>query len=189
MTADPNHTDTDAQSADTDDESVIPPSTGSDTEDDEYEIDMSLVPKGVEFVELQPDFVRPEGFLMVPRLNKKTGEISPPTATFVGILHDAVPWKDDRGKERFWYACTATADLPDATLTGVDENDEPFTRPIVKGDRVGISSSGAINALKTKKGHAIYLHWTGRQIKVKNGDMWEVKPAMVSKEPVEKAPF
>jgi hypothetical protein len=151
--------------------------------DDEFEFDLSLVPKGVDLVELAPDFVRPEGFLMVPRINKKTGEIFPMNTTFVGILHDIIPWKDNRGKERVWFACEATAEVPGTMLVGRDEHNHETRAPVVAGTRVGISGSGAINALRNKKGHFIYLYWTGSKIQVKNGDMWEIK-AKVSKEPV-----
>lgn len=166
------------------------PNTGiePDTDDDDtFEFDTALLLKGVELEDLAPDFVRPEGFLMVPRLNMKTGEIIPRNTTFAGIVNDVVPWKDNRGKDRVWYACTATADLPDAQYTGKDEKGLPFQRPVKKGDRIGISGSGAINALKAKKGHFALLHWTGNKVQVKNGAMWEVK-AKVSKEPVP-APF
>ena len=151
--------------------------------DDDFEFDLNLVPQGVNLVDLAPDFVRPEGFLMVPRLNKKTGEIFPMNATFVGILHDIIPWKDNRGKERLWFACEATADIPGTMLIGRDERNLETRAPVVKGTRVGISGSGAINALKNKKGHFIYLYWTGSKVTVKNGDMWEVR-AKVSKEPM-----
>ncbi len=157
----------------------------ADTDDDEpgFEFDSSLLMEGVTLVDLAPDFVRPEGFLMVPRLNKKTGEISPMSTTFAGILHDIIPWKDNRGKERVWFACEATANVPGAMFTGRDEQNREFKKPVVKGTRVGISGSGAINALKTKKGHFIALHWTGNKVTVKNGDMWEVI-ARVSEKPV-----
>lgn len=158
-----------------------------DDDAEEYQFDAALLPQGVKLVDLAPDFVRPEGFLMVPRINKKTGEISPMTATFAGILHDVVPWTDARGKARVWFACEATADIPNAFFTGKDENNKDFTRPITKGTRIGISGSGAINALKAKKGHFVALHWTGRKMPVKNGDMWEVK-AKVSESPVVEQP-
>jgi len=151
--------------------------------DDDFEFDLNLVPQGVNLVDLAPDFVRPEGFLMVPRLNKKTGEIFPMNTTFVGILHDIIPWKDNRGKERLWFACEATADIPGTQLVGRDEQNRETRAPVLKGTRVGISGSGAINALKSKKGHFVYLYWTGSKVTVKNGDMWEVR-AKVSKEPV-----
>lgn len=166
------------------------PSTGAEPDDDHedaFEFDAALLLKGVELEDLAPDFVRPEGFLMVPRLNQKTGEIAPKSTTFAGIVHDIVPWRDNRGKDRVWYACTATVDLPETLYTGKDEHGKPFQRAIKKGDRIGISGSGAINALKTKKGHFALLHWTGNKVAVKNGQMWEVK-AKVSKEPV-LAPF
>ena len=157
----------------------------ADTDDDEpgFEFDSSLLMEGVKLVDLAPDFVRPEGFLMVPRLNKKTGEIRPMETTFAGILHDVIPWKDNRGKERLWFACEATADVPGTMMTGKDEHDKDFVKPVLKGTRVGISGSGAINALKAKKGHFIALHWTGNKVTVKNGDMWEVI-ARVSDKPV-----
>lgn len=157
----------------------------ADTDDDEpgFEFDASLLMEGVTLVDLAPDFVRPEGFLMVPRLNKKTGEIRPMATTFAGILHDIIPWKDNRGKERLWFACEATADIPGTMMTGKDEHDKDFVKPVLKGTRVGISGSGAINALKGKKGHFIALHWTGNKVTVKNGDMWEVI-ARVSDKPV-----
>jgi hypothetical protein len=119
---------------------------------------------------------------MVPRLNKKTGEISPMTTTFAGILHDVVPWTDNRRKERVWFACEATAPTG-ATFTGQNEEGKEFRKPVIQGTRVGISGSGALNALKTKKGHFIYLHWTGNKVAVKNGEMWEVL-ARVSSQPV-----
>lgn len=153
-----------------------------DFEEEGFEFDSKLLPAGVKLVDLAPDFVRPEGFLMVPRLNKKTGEISPMTTTFVGILHDIIPWKDNRGKERVWFACESTADTG-AIYTGRDEKDKEFQKRITAGVRVGISGSGAINALKAKKGHFIALHWTGNKVTVKNGDMWEVI-AKVSDKPV-----
>lgn len=151
--------------------------------DEEFDWDTALIPEGINLVDLAPDFIRPEGFLMVPRLNKKTGEVSPMSTTFVGILHDVVPWKDNRGKERLWFACEATAAVAGARYTGLDEKNVEFTKPVEKGTRVGISGSGAINALKAKKGHFIALHWTGNKVTVKNGDMWEVK-AKVSDKPV-----
>ena len=154
-----------------------------DDEADEFEVDASLIPSDVELEDLAPDFVRPEGFLMVPRLNLKTGVISPMSTVFVGVLNDIVPWKDNRGKDRVWYACTATSDLPKTMYTGKDEKGKEFQKPVMKGDRIGISGSGAINALKTKKGHLVYLHWTGNKVAVKNGQMWEVK-AKVSKAPL-----
>lgn len=153
------------------------------SDEDDFEFDANLLPKGINLVDLAPDFVRPEGFLMVPRLNKRTGEISPMTTTFVGILHDIIPWKDNRGKERLWFACEATADIPGAMLTGKDEQKKDFVKPVTKGSRVGISGSGAILALKSKKGHFVALHWTGNKVPTKNGDMWEVK-AKVSDKPV-----
>lgn len=146
----------------------------------------ALIPEGVELVDLAPDFVRPDGFLMVPRINKKTGEIYPMTATFAGILHDVVPWIDSRGKERVWFACEAAADIPGTNYTGqteVDGKTVEFTKPVLKGSRIGISGSGAINALKAKKGYFIALHWTGRKVTVKNGEMWEID-AKVSAKPV-----
>src|SRR5688572_24986361 len=77
-------------------------------EEDIFDFDFTgLLPEGVSFVDLTPDFVRPEGFLMVPRLDKKTGEIAPMTSTFVGVLHDVVTWTDNRGKQRLWFACEA----------------------------------------------------------------------------------
>jgi hypothetical protein len=158
-----------------------------DDMEDIFEFDAALLPTGVKLVDLAPDFVRPEGFLMVPRINKKTGEIAPMTTTFAGILHDIVPWVDDRGKQRVWFACEATADIPGSSYTGRDEKNKDFTKPITKGTRIGISGSGAINALKAKKGHFIALHWTGRKVNVKNGDMWEVK-ARVSEKPVVEQP-
>lgn len=158
-----------------------------DDMEDIFEFDAALLPQGVKLVDLAPDFVRPEGFLMVPRINKKTGEIAPMTATFAGILHDIVPWTDNRGKARVWFACEATADIPGAFFTGKDEQNKDFTKPITKGTRIGISGSGAINALKAKKGHFIALHWTGRKVTVKNGEMWEVK-AKVSETPVVEQP-
>jgi hypothetical protein len=156
-------------------------------EEQGFEFDASLLPAGIKLVDLAPDFVRPEGFLMVPRLNKKTGEISPMTTTFVGILHDIIPWKDNRGKARVWFACEATAETG-AMFTGFEEAREgekpkEFKKPVIPGTRVGISGSGAILALKTKKGHFVALHWTGNKVTVKNGDMWEVK-AKVSDKPV-----
>jgi hypothetical protein len=152
--------------------------------DDDFDFDLSLlgVPEGIKLVDLAPDFVRPEGFLMVPRLNKKTGEISPMTTTFAGILHDVIPWKDNRGKERLWFAFEATVGTG-AQYTGRDEKNKEFKKPVQKGDRIGISGSGAINALKGKRGHFVLLHWTGNKITVKNGDMWEVK-AKVSDKPI-----
>jgi hypothetical protein len=153
------------------------------TDEDDFVFDVNLLPQGVNLVDLAPDFVRPEGFLMVPRLNKKTGEVFPMNATFAGILHDIIPWKDARGKERLWFACESTADFPEVMFTGKDEQNREFTKPVVKGTRVGISGSGAINALKSKKGHFIYLRWTGNKVTVKNGDMWEIK-AKVSDKPV-----
>jgi hypothetical protein len=175
------------------DNEELPPANslpGGDDGDDEFEFDMSLLPKGVKLVDLAPDFIRPEGFLMVPRLNKKTGEIFPMTATFFGLLNDVVPWKDNRGKERFWYSCTSMANFPDMQYTGRDEQNKAFVKPVQKGDRIGISSSGAIYALKNKKGHYVYLHWTGNKIDTKNGPMWEIK-AKVSKKPAEtdESPF
>ncbi len=168
-----------------DDAEVNPPMLAEDDADfdDDFEFDLNLVPQGVNLVDLAPDFVRPEGFLMVPRLNKKTGEIFPMNATFVGILHDIIEWEDNRKKKRLWFACEATAEIPGAMLVRRDEQNRETRIPVVKGTRVGISGSGAINALKSKKGHFVYLYWTGSKVTVKNGDMWEVK-AKVSKEPV-----
>ena len=155
-----------------------------DIEEDSFEFDSSLIPAGLKLIDLAPDFVRPDGFLMVPRLNKKTGEIYPMTTTFVGILHDVIPWKDARGKERVWFALESTSDAVNgAAYTGQDEKGKEFREPVSKGARIGISGSGAINALKGKKGHWVALHWTGNKVKVKNGDMWEVK-ARVSEFPV-----
>jgi len=151
--------------------------------DDDFEFNLNLVPQGVDLVDLSPDFVRPEGFLMVPRINRKTGEIFPMNTTFVGVLHDIIPWKDNRGKERIWFACEATAEIPGTMLVGRDEHSRETRAPVLKGTRVGISGSGAINALRNKKGHFIYLYWTGSKVQVKNGEMWEIK-AKVSKEPV-----
>jgi hypothetical protein len=174
--------------ADDDTGEVNPLEVEADDDDaEDFQFDAALLPQGVKLVDLAPDFVRPEGFLMVPRVNKKTGEIAPMTATFAGILHDIVPWTDNRGKARVWFACEATADIPNAFYTGKDEQDKDFTKPITKGTRIGISGSGAINALKAKKGHFIALHWTGRKVTVKNGDMWEVK-AKVSESPVVEQP-
>jgi hypothetical protein len=68
-------------------------------------------------------------------------------------------------------------------ITGKDEQNRDFTKPVLTGARVGVSGSGAINALKGKKGHFVALHWTGNKVTVKNGDMWEVK-AKVSEKPV-----
>ena len=161
-----------------------------DDDAEEFVFDAALLasaPQGVKLVDLAPDFVRPDGFLMVPRINKKTGEIAPMTASFAGILHDVVPWTDSRGKQRVWFACEATADIPNGYYTGIDENEKEFTKPITKGTRIGISGSGAINALKAKKGHFIALHWTGKKVAVKNGDMWDVK-AKVSESPVVEQP-
>jgi hypothetical protein len=101
----------------------------------------------------------------------------------VGILHDIIPWKDNRGKERVWFAFEATATIPDTYYTGRDEKNHEFKRPVEKGMRIGVSGSGAINALRAKKGHFVALHWTGSKVTVKNGDMWVVK-AKVSDKPV-----
>jgi len=169
-----------------DDSSEVNPELPSEIDaefDDDFEFDLNLIPKGVNLVDLSPDFIRPEGFLMVPRLNKKTGEIFPMNATFVGILHDVVEWEDNRKKKRLWFACEATAVIPGTTLIGRDEHNRETRTAVQVGTRVGISGSGAINALKSKKGHFIYLYWTGGKVQVKNGDMWEVR-AKVSKEPV-----
>jgi hypothetical protein len=180
-------TDIDSFSGSIEDDDTITPDTFEPTadhdEDSEYEFDLSFLPVGIKLVDLAPDFVRPEGFLMVPRLNKKTGEISPMTTTFVGVLHDVIPWKDNRGKERFWFACESMAEIPGVLFTGKDEKNIEFRKLVTKGTRVGISGSGAINALKGKKGHVIYLHWTGNKVSVKNGEMWEVK-AKVSEKPI-----
>ena len=171
-----------------DDDNIVDPNLepqADDFEEEEagFEFDSSLLLEGVKLVDLAPDFVRPEGFLMVPRLNKKTGEVFPMTTTFVGILHDIIPWKDNRGKERLWFAFESTAAIPGTFLIGKDEKNVEFKKPVEKGARVGISGSGAINALKTKRGHFVVLHWTGNKITVKNGDMWEVK-AKISEKPV-----
>jgi hypothetical protein len=161
----------------------------ADLEDEEYEFDPALALKGIELVDLTPDFIRPEGFLMVPRADKRTGEITPSETTFAGILNDVIPWKDKRGKDRVWFSCTATATIPNMFYVGRDdETKKPFQKPVEKGARIGISGSGAINALKSKKGHFILLHWTGAKKPTKNGDMWEVI-AKVSKEPVENVTF
>lgn len=179
-------TDTDYE-VDADGDEIHPddysPTPDSFEEEEGFEFDPQLIPEGIKLVELAPDFIRPDGFLMVPRINKKTGEIFPPNATFAGILHDIIPWKDNRGKERVWFACEATASIPGATLVSRDEKNRETRQPVKKGCRVGISGSGAINALRAKKGHFILLHWTGSKVTVKNGDMWEVK-AMVSEAPV-----
>lgn len=183
----PNAAETSALAAD-DDTDQHPPLPAADddwTDEDDFVFDANLLPQGVNLVDLAPDFVRPEGFLMVPRINKRTGEVFPMNATFAGILHDIIPWKDARGKERLWFACEATADVG-ATFTGKDEENRDFTKPVIKGTRVGISGSGAINALKGKKGHFIYLRWTGNKVPTKNGDMWEIK-AKVSDKPVVEA--
>jgi hypothetical protein len=170
-----------------DDDNIVDPSlhpeADIDDDDDNFEFDSSLILAGVKLVDLAPDFVRPDGFLMVPRLNKKTGEIYPMTTTFAGILHDIIPWVDNRKKERVWFAFEATATVPDTYYTGRDEKNHEFKRPVEKGMRIGVSGSGAINALRTKKGHFALLHWTGSKVTVKNGDMWEVK-AKVSDKPV-----
>lgn len=166
-----------------DDEEGMPPELGEGEPDDDFQFDMSLLPKGIELVDLAPDFVRPEGFLMVPRINKKTGEIFPATATFAGILHDVVEWTDNRGKKRVWFACTAAAPFDDCHYTGRNEDNKAITGKVEKEDRIGISGSGAILALRAKKGHFVYLHWTGNKVSVKNGEMWEIK-AKVSKDPV-----
>lgn len=158
-----------------------------DDDAEEFQFDAALLPQGVKLVDLAPDFVRPEGFLMVPRVNKKTGEITPMTATFAGIIHDIVPWIDNRGKPRVWFACEVTADIPNSFYTGKDDNGKDFVKPLLKGTRIGISGSGAINALKAKKGHFAALHWTGLKVSVKNGEMWEVK-AKVSEKPVVEQP-
>ncbi len=160
----------------------------NDADEEEFEFDPALMLKGVELVDLTPDFVRPEGFLMVPRMNRKTGEIFPKSTTFAGILKDVIPWKDNRGKERVWFSCIATSAVEGTCYTGRDNDGKPFVEPVQKGDCIGISGSGAINALKTKKGHFVLLHWTGSKVSVKNGDMWEVI-AKVSKEPVQNPPF
>jgi hypothetical protein len=169
--------------ADSFDDEGIPPEMADGEPDDDFEFDMSLLPKGIELVDLTPDFVTPEGFLMVPREDKKTGEIFPQTATFAGILHDVVEWSDKRGKKRIWFACTAAAPFDDCHYTGRGDDNKPFVMKVAKDNRIGISGTGAINALKKKKGHFIYLHWTGNKVTVKNGEMWEIK-AKVSKEPV-----
>lgn len=170
-----------------DEDNIVDPNLdpqADDFDDEEgFEFDASLLLQGVKLVDLAPDFVRPEGFLMVPRLNKKTGEVRPMSTTFVGILHDIIPWKDNRGKERLWFAFEATAEVPGTMMTGKDEQNRDFTKAVVAGTRVGVSGSGAINALKNKKGHFVALHWTGNKVTVKNGDMWEVK-AKVSEKPV-----
>ncbi len=160
----------------------------TDVDDEEFEFDASLMLKGVELVDLAPDFISPAGFLMVPRINNKTGEIFPKNTTFAGILKDVVPWKDNRGKERVWFSCVATTAIPGVQYTGRDEDKKTFVKPVQQGDCIGISGSGAINALKSKKGHFVLLHWTGAKKPTKNGAMWEVI-AKVSKEPVEKVPF
>ncbi|VVB55219.1 Uncharacterised protein [uncultured archaeon] len=186
---DPNAAETAAFHADDDNAQENPTLEATDEwegEDDDAALMaelMRMVPKNVKLVDLAPDFVRPEGFLMVPRLNKKTGEVFPMTATFVGILHDIIPWKDNRGKERLWFACEATGIVPGTKYTGRDEQNKDFVKDVEIGNRIGISGSGAINALKGKKGHFIILHWTGNKVTVKNGDMWEVK-ARVSDKPV-----
>jgi hypothetical protein len=169
------------------DENELPPQAdlSDNDDDDEFEFDMSLVPRQIagSLIDLAPDFIRPKGFLMVPRLNKKTGEIMPQTSTFAGILNDVVPWKDARGKERLWFSCTAAADIPGVYYTGKNEDGTTFVSPVLKGETIGISGSGAITALKSKKGHFVYLHWTGNKKPTKNGDMWEIK-AKVSPEPI-----
>ena len=176
-----------ADSIQHDDDIAVDPNldpTPDDFEDEDgFVFDANLLLQGVKLIDLAPDFVRPEGFLMVPRLNKKTGEIFPMTTTFVGILHDIIPWKDNRGKERLWFSFEATASVPGTMITGKDEQNRDFTKPVLTGARVGVSGSGAINALKGKKGHFVALHWTGNKVTVKNGDMWEVK-AKVSEKPV-----
>lgn len=172
-----------------DDEGIPPDAEFEDTDEEEFEFDPALMLKGVELVDLTPDFIRPEGFLMVPRANKRTGEIFPASTTFAGILNDVIPWKDARGKDRVWFSCTATSTIPNMFFVGRDDDTKkPFQKPVEKGNRIGISGSGAINALKSKKGHFVLLHWTGAKKPTKNGDMWEVI-AKVSKDPVEKVPF
>lgn len=188
--SEPNAASTDAGFEPDDDNIADPnidPQADDFDEEEGFEFDASLLPAGIKLVDLAPDFVRPEGFLMVPRLNKKTGEIRPMKTTFVGILHDIIPWKDNRGKERVWFACEASADIPGTMFTGRDEQNREFTKPVIKGTRVGISGSGAILALRAKKGHFVALHWTGNKVTVKNGDMWEVK-AKVSEKPVIEVP-
>lgn len=172
----------------TNEEPKLPDETDDDVnEDEEFEFDSSLFLEGTELVDLAPDFIRPEGFLMVPRLNKKTGEIFPKSTTFAGILKDVISWKDG-DKERFWFSCIATATIAGTQYTGRNEDKKPFMKPVQKGDCIGISCSGAINALQKKKGHFVLLHWTGAQKPMKKGQMWEVI-AKISKDPVEKMPF
>jgi len=160
----------------------------NDIDEEGFEFDPFLLLEGVELVDLAPDFVRPEGFLMVPRKNDKTGEIFPPSTTFAGILKDVIPWTDNRKKERLWFSFIATATLINTHYTGRDEKKQTFVKSVQQGDCIGVSGSGAINALKTKKGHFVALHWTGAKVPTRNGEMWEVI-AKVSKEPVEKMPF
>lgn len=182
--------DSGAELPETDDDNVEvnPLEVEADDDDaEEFQFDAALLPQGVKLVDLAPDFVSPEGFLMVPRINKKTGEIAPMTATFAGIIHDIVPWTDSRGKARVWFACEATADVPGTYYTGIDEKGKDFVKPVTKGTRIGISGSGAINALKAKKGHFAALHWTGLKVPTKNGDMWDIK-AKVSETPVVEQP-
>jgi hypothetical protein len=183
----PDRTD-DFSDSDNHDNPAISDGTDEIEEEEEFEFDASLLLEGVELVELTPDFIRPAGFLMVPREIKRTGEISPPEATFAGILNDIISWKD-KDKERYWFSCTATSTIPNVYYVGRDDKTkESFQKPVLKGDRIGISCSGAIDALKSKKGHFILLHWTGARKPTKRGSMWEVI-AKVSKDPVEKAPF
>ncbi len=162
-------------------EGIGPTEPEADVED--FEFDSALMLEGIEVVDLSPDFIRPEGFLMIPRLDKKTGEISPQTATFYGILNDVIKWKDKRGKDRFWLSCIATATVADSICVSRPDNDdeEDVIKPVEPGDCVGISGTGAIAALRTKKGYFVALHWTGRKIESKNGAMWEII-AQISKQ-------
>lgn len=137
----------------------------------------------LEFEDLRRNFEPILGFLKKPHKNNVT------PVDFVGILRDVVPFKDDRGKDTEFYVFVSTSDQPKTFY--VTEDDE--TLPVKKGDRIGVSGSGAIKGLKDKKNHVAILHYTGEKISTKNGDMWVVD-TKISKTPLapetdDKIPF
>jgi hypothetical protein len=135
----------------------------------------------MEMEDLRPDFEPVKGFVVVPRFNKLTMKVEPATADFAGVVTEVVNYEDDRGKPRFFVTCVSLADQPHAAYWDGENKREV---PIKKGDRVGVSGTGAISALKDKKGHYAVMHWTGTKKETKNGEMWEVN-TKVSKAPVD----
>jgi len=136
------------------------------------------IPKGLEMQNLKPDFEPIKGFLRRPT------EDDPTPVTFAGILIDAIKYKNPKKpkEDAYWYSFVATQDFPNCILDDKDEGE----LPVEKGDRVGVSESGAIKVLSikddngrlAKRGHFVQLHWTGKKVETKNGDMWEIVSAV-----------